>query len=84
VPALDWLPVRSTLAIRDSGLTTRGPGNKEASPRPKARRFSTFSSFFSAKFPAAEVIRVSSVNRCALWVEGLRYIYANRSINRRM
>jgi hypothetical protein len=39
-------------------LTTLGPGNNEAKPRPKARRFSVFSSFFSG---AASRVTFSAV-----------------------
>jgi hypothetical protein len=42
------------------GATTRGPGSNDSNPRPSARRFSGFSSFFSparsVNFSAAEIV----------------------------
>src|ERR1700722_2433603 len=46
------------------GLTTRGPGSNEASPRPNARRFSIFSSFFSGKGSRATFSAVIAVIAC--------------------
>lgn len=67
------------LGTRDSVLapTTLGPGNNDANPRPKAFRFSTFSSFFSAtgrpaKFSAAAVVVIQfslCEPLCPLWLK---------------
>jgi len=50
-----------------NGFKTRGPGNNEASPRPNARRFSTFSFSLSlsgcpATFPAVAVVTICTLS----------------------
>src|ERR1700723_3755561 len=46
---MSGLTLPAPLGVRGSVFgTTRGPGNNDAKPRPKAFLFSTFSSFFSA------------------------------------
>ena len=64
VPASPPTPTGDALVRPAVPATTRGPGSNDSNPRPKARRFSTFS--FSparpAVFSAAEVV----INECPL------------------
>src|SRR5438477_5278707 len=53
------LPSPGTVAgAAPCGATTRGPGSNEASPRPSARRFSTFSLSLSADPTADPAVAV--------------------------
>src|SRR5579862_1150187 len=66
MPAATPVPTFTGAAGGGGGVTARGPGSSEASPRPKARRFSIFSFSLSppcsfsapclATFPAAAVV----------------------------